>query len=125
MMALKRMIALGAIPLMLMTEVGMASSLVLPTPAQLAGDWTLYPEGNWAAGCELQLDVAQTLRGDLECVEGLTGRRPNGWLPTPDTIALLDGSDRPPVHFGRYKPGIYKWTSASGKILLLERKNKE
>ncbi|QPG66023.1 AprI/Inh family metalloprotease inhibitor [Pseudomonas sp. BIGb0427] len=125
MMALKRMIALGAIPLMLMTEVGMASSLLLPTPAQLAGDWMLYPENDRAAGCEMHLDAAQTLRGDLECVAGLIGQRPSGWLPTTDTLALLDGSGSAMVHFNRYKPGIFKWTSISGKILLLERKNKE
>ena len=125
MMAFKRMIALGAIPLMLMTEVGMASSLLLPTPAQLAGDWTLYPEADRAAGCELYLDVTQTLRGDLQCVEVLIGKRPSGWLPTPDTLALLDGSGSALVHFNRYKPGMFKWTSASGETLLLERKNKE
>lgn len=126
-MALKRMIALGAIPLMLMTEVGMASSLLLPTPAQLAGDWTLYPENDRAAGCELHLDAAQTLRGDLKCAQKLIGKRqrPSGWLPTPDTLALLGGSGSALVHFNRYKPGIFKWTSISGKILLLERKNKE
>ncbi|WP_433885011.1 AprI/Inh family metalloprotease inhibitor [Pseudomonas vranovensis] len=124
-MALKRMIALGAIPLMLMTEVGMASSLLLPTPAQLAGDWTLYPENDRAAGCELQLDAAQTLHGDLQCAEGLIGQRPSGWLPTPDTLALLDGSGSALVHFNRFKPGIFKWISPSKKILFLERKNKE
>ncbi|MEN5201141.1 AprI/Inh family metalloprotease inhibitor [Pseudomonas wadenswilerensis] len=124
MMAFKRMIALGAIPLMLMTEVGMASSLILPTPAQLAGEWTLYPEADPAAGCELHLEETQTLHGDLDCVEELIGARPGGWLPTPDTLALMGGSGTALVHFNRYKPGIFKWTSASGKTLLLERKNK-
>ncbi|WP_233281657.1 AprI/Inh family metalloprotease inhibitor [Pseudomonas tructae] len=124
-MALKRMIALGAIPLMLMTEVGMASSLLLPTPAQLAGDWTLYPEGDRAAGCELQLEASQSLRGDLDCVEKLIGARPGGWLPTPDTVALLDGSGSALVHFNRDAPGLFTWTSPSQKILWLERKNKD
>ena len=47
-----RTIALAAIPMMSMTEVVMASSLLLPNAAQLAGRWQLYPEQQQAQACE-------------------------------------------------------------------------
>jgi hypothetical protein len=122
----KPMVALGAVSMMLITEVGMASSLLLPNPAQLAGDWELYAEHEKAAACQLQLRAPETLlEGDLQCLQQLIGQPASGWLVTPDTLALMGADGSALVHFSRYKPGLYKWTTPAGKTLLLERKSKE
>lgn len=125
-MAFKRMIALGAIPLMLITEVGMAGSLLLPNPAQLAGDWELYPENEQAAACQLQLHAPETwLGGDLQCLQHLIGQSVSRWLVTPDTLALIGADGSAVVHFNRYKHESYKWITPAGKTLLLKRKSKD
>ncbi|MNJ63726.1 Alkaline proteinase inhibitor precursor [compost metagenome] len=125
-MAFKRMIALGAVPLMLITEVGMAGSLLLPNPAQLAGDWTLYPENEPAAACQLRLYAPETrLGGDLQCLQQLLGQSASSWLVTPDTLALVGADGSAVVHFNRYKPDSYKWITPAGKTLLLKRKIKD
>lgn len=104
----------------------MASSLLLPNPAQLAGEWELYAENEKAEACQLQLRVPETLlEGDLQCLRQLIGQPASGWLVTPDTLALLGNDGSAVVHFNRYKPDLYKWTTPAGKVLLLERKSKE
>ncbi|HEK1688311.1 TPA: AprI/Inh family metalloprotease inhibitor [Pseudomonas putida] len=121
MRAIKRMIALGAIPLMSMTEVGMASSLLLPNAAQLAGRWALYPQQQ-ASACTLRLSANEgALDGDLACAESLLGVRPGSWLVTPDTLALVGGDGSTVVHFSRQGAGRYTWTSPAGSAVVLER----
>ncbi|MDF0732625.1 AprI/Inh family metalloprotease inhibitor [Pseudomonas entomophila] len=125
MRAIKRMIALGAIPLMSMTEVGMASSLLLPNAAQLAGDWRLYPQSQAADGCALRLAASEgAVHGDLVCAERLLGLRPGSWLVTPDTLALVAADGATGVHFSREGGQRYTWTSAEGRQLVLERQGK-
>lgn len=122
MRAIKRMIALGAIPLMSMTEVGMASSLLLPNAAQLAGRWALYPQQQQASACTLRLSASEgALDGDLACAERLLGVRPGSWLVTPDTLALVGGDGSTVVHFSRQGAGRYTWTSVAGSAVVLER----
>ncbi|MGE7993205.1 AprI/Inh family metalloprotease inhibitor [Pseudomonas sp. NPDC089554] len=122
MRAIKRTIALGAIALMSMTEVGMASSLLLPNAAQLAGDWRLYPQQQVADGCALRLAASEgALEGDLACAERLLGLRPGSWLVTPDTLALVAGDGASVVHFSREGAQRYAWTSPEGRQLVLER----
>ncbi|WP_422416412.1 AprI/Inh family metalloprotease inhibitor [Pseudomonas sp. GZD-222] len=126
MMLRKPMVALGAVSMMLITEVGMASSLLLPNPAQLAGDWELYAENQQATACQLQLRAPETvLEGDLQCLQQLIGKPASGWLVTPDTLALMGSDGSAVVHFNRYRPNVYKWTTPAGITLLLERKSKE
>lgn len=124
MRTIERIIALAAIPLMLMTEVGMASSLLLPNAAQLAGRWQLYPEQQEKQACDLRLVASEgKLEGDLECAERLLGLRPGSWLVTPDTLALVgDGSTV--VHFSREGANRYGWTTPKGTPLVLERLDK-
>ncbi|MEE1888782.1 AprI/Inh family metalloprotease inhibitor [Pseudomonas carassii] len=120
-----RMIALAAIPLMSMTEVVMASSLLLPNAAQLAGRWQLYPEQQQAQACNLRLGATEgEIEGDLECAKGLIGLRPGSWLVTPDTLALVGGDGSSVVHFSRKGAQRYAWTTSDGKQLVLERLDK-
>ncbi|MBI6895821.1 AprI/Inh family metalloprotease inhibitor [Pseudomonas putida] len=120
-----RMIALAAIPMMSMTEVVMASSLLLPNAAQLAGRWQLYPEQQQAQACDLRLGATEgEIEGDLECAKGLIGLRPGSWLVTPDTLALVGGDGSSVVHFSREGAQRYAWTTPDGKQLVLERLDK-
>lgn len=118
----KPMIALGAIALISMTEVGMASSLLLPSAAQLAGRWQLHAQPGPAQPCTLHLDAAQgALDGDLSCAQALLGMRPASWLITPDTLALVGADGSTVVHFSRQDEHRYSGTSPEGGTLLLER----
>lgn len=120
-----RMIALAAIPMVSMTEVVMASSLLLPNAAQLAGRWQLYPEQQQAQACDLRLGATEgEIEGDLECAKGLIGLRPGSWLVTPDTLALVGGDGSSVVHFSREGAQRYAWTTPDGKQLVLERLDK-
>ncbi|MDH0304848.1 MULTISPECIES: AprI/Inh family metalloprotease inhibitor [unclassified Pseudomonas] len=120
-----RTIALAAIPLMSMTEVGMASSLLLPNAAQLAGDWTLYSEQPQTQACNLRLGASEgVVEGDLDCASALLGLRPGSWLVTPDTLALVGGDGSTVVHFSREGARRYGWTTPGGTQLVLERLEK-
>ncbi|MBV4503517.1 protease inhibitor Inh/omp19 family protein [Pseudomonas sp. BW13M1] len=120
-----RMIALAAVPMVSMTEVVMASSLLLPNAAQLAGRWQLYPEQQQAQACDLRLGATEgEIEGDLECAKGLIGLRPGSWLVTPDTLALVGGDGSSVVHFSREGAQRYAWTTPDGKQLVLERLDK-
>ncbi|AMK30083.1 hypothetical protein ACVWZ5_001935 [Pseudomonas sp. TE6283] len=120
-----RTIALAAIPMVSMTEVVMASSLLLPNAAQLAGRWQLYPEQQQAQACDLRLGATEgEIEGDLECAKGLIGLRPGSWLVTPDTLALVGGDGSSVVHFNREGAQRYAWTTPDGKQLVLERLDK-
>ncbi|MCE0916150.1 AprI/Inh family metalloprotease inhibitor [Pseudomonas sp. NMI760_13] len=118
-------IALAAIPMVSMTEVVMASSLLLPNAAQLAGRWQLYPEQQQTQACDLRLGATEgEIEGDLECAKGLIGLRPGSWLVTPDTLALVGGDGSSVVHFSREGAQRYAWTTPDGKQLVLERLDK-
>ncbi|PVZ39526.1 AprI/Inh family metalloprotease inhibitor [Pseudomonas sp. CC120222-01a] len=120
----ERMIALGAVPLMVITEVCMASSLLLPNAAQLAGRWQLYPEYQPAQACELRLGASGgELSGDLACAERLLGLRPGSWLVTPDTLALVGADGSQAVHFSRQGAGHYALITANGTHLVLDRQD--
>jgi len=120
-----RTIALAAITLMSMTEVGMASSLLLPNAAQMAGDWTLYPEQQQAQACNLHLGANEgEIEGDLDCARDLLGLRPGSWLVTPDTLALVGGDGSSVVHFSREGAKRYAWTRPDGTQLVLQHLDK-
>ena len=120
-----RRVAQAAITLMSMTEVAMASSLLLPNAAQLAGRWQLYPVQQQAQACDLSLQASEgKLAGALDCAEGLLGVRPGSWLVTPDTLALVGADGSSVVHFSRESAQRYAWTAPDGKQLVLERLDK-
>ena len=121
-MAFKHRIALGATLLLMLTEVGMASSLLLPSPGQLAGDWKLYRATEPTAACTVHLQAPETLlTGDLDCVERVLGARATAWLVTPDTLALVGGDGVVLRHFNRVTPDLYEWGFDADKAMRLER----
>nr|WP_315492664.1 AprI/Inh family metalloprotease inhibitor [uncultured Pseudomonas sp.] len=97
----------------------MASSLVLPSTAQLAGHWQLRQQEQV---CELDL-IAEpnSLAGDIECAQQWLGQKPLTWLPTPDGIWLMNTEGTGITHLNRQKEGEYTARSASGVELLLRR----
>ncbi|NWF09421.1 protease inhibitor Inh/omp19 family protein [Pseudomonas salomonii] len=97
----------------------MASSLVLPTTAQLAGHWELKQQDQV---CALDLlDQPNALAGDVACAERWLGDKPISWSPTPDGIWLFNTEGSGIIHLNREKDGEYKGHTASITELVLQR----
>ncbi|WP_248732457.1 AprI/Inh family metalloprotease inhibitor [Pseudomonas sp. MWU13-2517] len=97
----------------------MASSLVLPTTAQLAGHWELKQQDQV---CALDLlEQANALAGDVACVEQWLGDKPLTWSPTPDGIWLMNAEGTGITHLNRQREGEYKGRTPSGSEVVLQR----
>ncbi|WP_338486875.1 protease inhibitor Inh/omp19 family protein [Pseudomonas trivialis] len=98
----------------------MASSLVLPTPAQLAGHWELKQQDQV---CNLELlEQANALGGDVACVAQWLGDKPLSWSPTPDGIWLMNAEGSGITHLNRQHEGEYEGRTRSGGVVVLQRK---
>ncbi|MCS3515979.1 MULTISPECIES: AprI/Inh family metalloprotease inhibitor [Pseudomonas] len=97
----------------------MASSLVLPTSAQLAGHWQLHQQDQV---CALDLlEQANALGGDVTCVAQWLGDKPLTWSPTPDGIWLFNAEGSGITHLNRQKEGEYQGRTPSGAVVVLQR----
>ncbi|MBT2372885.1 protease inhibitor Inh/omp19 family protein [Pseudomonas fluorescens] len=97
----------------------MASSLILPSPAQLAGHWELHQQDQV---CPLDLiENASALGGDVECASRWLGENPASWSPTPDGIWLMNAEGTGITHLNRNKDGEYEGRTKSGSIVVLRR----
>ncbi|MBI6632449.1 protease inhibitor Inh/omp19 family protein [Pseudomonas paralactis] len=97
----------------------MASSLVLPTRAQLAGHWELKQQDQV---CALELlEQANALGGDIACVEQWLGDKPQTWSPTPDGIWLFNAEGSGITHLNRQQEGQYQARTKAGKVVELKR----
>ncbi|MBA6041564.1 protease inhibitor Inh/omp19 family protein [Pseudomonas lactis] len=98
----------------------MASSLVLPTSAQLAGQWELKQQDQV---CALKLvEQANVLEGDIACAEQWLGDKPQTWSPTPDGIWLFNAEGSGITHLNRQKEGDYQARTKAGEVVTLQRK---
>ena len=97
----------------------MASSLVLPSSAQLAGHWQLHQQDQV---CALDLlEQSNALGGDVACAEQWLGDKPLSWSPTPDGIWLMNAEGTGITHLNRQKNGEYQGRTASGGVVVLQR----
>jgi len=97
----------------------MASSLVLPSSAQLAGHWQLH-QADQVCALDL-LEQANALGGDVACVAQWLGDTPRTWSPTPDGIWLMNAEGSGITHLNRQKEGEYQGRTASGAMVVLHR----
>ena len=102
-------------------ESAMANSLLLLSPAQLAGSWTFYPQDDFTQACQVQLVADKTFSPEIKCLEVWLGQAPVSWSATPDGIFLMgkDGTDL--VHMDRIEPGLYEAQLAGSKVLMMKR----
>ena len=102
-------------------ESAMANSLLLLSPAQLAGNWTFYPQDDVTQACQVQLVADKTFSPEIKCLEVWLGQAPVSWSATPDGIFLMgkDGTDL--VHMDRIEPGLYEAQLAGSKVLMMKR----
>lgn len=102
-------------------ESAMANSLLLLSPAQLAGSWTFYPQDDVTQACQVQLVADKTFSPEIKCLEVWLGQVPVSWSATPDGIFLMgkDGTDL--VHMDRIEPGLYEAQLAGSKVLMMKR----
>ena len=107
------------------TESTMANSLLLMSPAQLAGSWTFYPQDDATQSCTVQL-IAEHKSFDpqVKCLKTWLGEVPKSWSPTPDGLFLMgeDGTDL--VHMNRIEPGHYEAQVNAETVLVMVRANK-
>lgn len=97
----------------------MASSLLLPSTAQLAGPWQLHLQDQV---CALDLlDQPNALAGDIACAEQWLGDKPVSWSPTPDGIWLMNAEGTGITHLNRQKDGQYEARSKTGALVVLQR----
>lgn len=97
----------------------MASSLVLPSSAQLAGHWQLHQQDQV---CALDLlEQANGLSGDVACAAQWLGDTPLTWSPTPDGIWLFNAEGSGITHLNRQKDGDYQARTKSGTVVELKR----
>ncbi|MCF6762885.1 AprI/Inh family metalloprotease inhibitor [Pseudomonas fragi] len=101
----------------------MASSLLLLSPAQLAGSWTFYPQNDAKDRCTVQL-VAEhkTFSNEVKCLQAWLGEVPKSWSPTPDGIYLMGPDGTALVHMNRIEPGHYEAQLKSKVVLVMVRK---
>ena len=102
-------------------ESAMANSLLLLSPAQLAGSWTFYPQDDVTQACQVQLVADKTFSPEIKCLEVWLGQAPVSWSATPDGMFLMgkDGTDL--VHMDRIEPGLYEAQLAGSKVLMMKR----
>lgn len=102
-------------------ESAMANSLLLLSPAQLAGSWTFYPQDDVTQACQVQLVADKTFSPEIKCLEVWLGQAPVSWSASPDGIFLMgkDGTDL--VHMDRIEPGLYEAQLAGSKVLMMKR----
>ena len=102
-------------------ESAMANSLLLLSPAQLAGSWTFYPQDDVTQACQVQLVADKTFSPEIKCLEVWLGQAPVSWSATPDGIFLMgkDGTDL--VQMDRIEPGLYEAQLAGSKVLMMKR----
>ena len=97
----------------------MASSLVLPSSAQLAGHWQLHQQDQV---CALDLlEQANALSGDVACAAQWLGDTPLTWSPTPDGIWLFNAEGSGLTHLNRQKDGEYQARTQAGVVVELKR----
>ncbi len=102
----------------------MASSLRLPSAAELSGQWVL---SSGEKQCELQLktDVLDSttwrLTTDSDCVRHLLPDVPQGWRPTPDGLTLTQHDGSAVAFFSRQQQH-YEHQLADGSVRTLKKK---
>ncbi|MFI0488239.1 MAG: protease inhibitor Inh/omp19 family protein [Yersinia sp. (in: enterobacteria)] len=100
----------------------MASSLVLPTPESLSGQWTVVEQAN-SCVVHLRAESFKQANGyklsvSPNCAHDLLPEATEAWRPTPDGIAFLDRDGLTVLFFSRegehYRSQIWEET---GKVL--------
>lgn len=106
------------------TESAMANSLLLMSPAQLAGSWTFYLQGDAKEACKVQL-VAEhkTFSAQVKCLKTWLGEVPKSWSPTPDGLFLMGEDGTALVHMNRIEPGHYEAKIKPETVLVMVRGN--
>ena len=104
------------------TESAMANSLLLLSPAQLAGNWTFYPQDDVDQACTVRLIAEnRAFSPEVKCLQAWLGEVPKSWSPTPDGIYLMGPDGTALVHMNRIEPGRYEAQLKSKAVLVMVR----
>ena len=116
--------AMGCVAALLLTttESAMASSLMLLSPAQVAGSWTFYVQGAEQDACTVTLKKDRTFSAQVSCLQAWLGQTPTTWSPTPDGIWLFNAEGSGITHLNRQKEGDYQARTKAGEVVTLQRK---
>lgn len=107
--------------LLLTTESVMASSLMLLSPAQVAGNWTFYLQQNGNETCTVKLKQDGTFSAQAECLKPWLGSSPATWFPTPDGLMIIGKDDSKTMFLALIEAGRYERLEQDGKPLVMKR----
>ena len=103
------------------TESAMASSLMLLSPAQVAGSWTFYVQGAEQDACTVKLKKDRTFSAQVSCLQAWLGRTPTTWSPTPDGILLIGRDGTQSMFLELREAGRYEGAVDGAKTLVMKR----
>lgn len=103
------------------TESAMASSLMLLSPAQVAGNWTFYLQGAEQDACTVKLKKDRTFSAQARCLHAWLGRTPTTWSPTPDGILLIAKDGTQSLFLALREAGLYEGAVDGAKTLIMKR----
>ncbi|WP_236441269.1 MULTISPECIES: protease inhibitor Inh/omp19 family protein [Pseudomonas syringae group] len=102
--------------------VSMATSLKLPSAAELSGKWRLFIQTDSREVCELHLNTnAPQVGGDPACAARWMGEAPTGWYPTPDGLGFTGKEGTGLIHLSHLGNQRYQARLPDGELLNLER----
>ncbi|QDX30073.1 protease inhibitor Inh/omp19 family protein [Dickeya poaceiphila] len=102
----------------------MASSLRLPSAAELSGEWVL---SGTEQHCDIRLstDVLDSttwkLTGNHSCLQALLPQAPVGWRPTPDGLTLTKKDGSAVAFFSRNRDH-FEHKLTDGRVRTLKKK---
>ncbi|MCL6407699.1 protease inhibitor Inh/omp19 family protein [Dickeya dadantii] len=102
----------------------MASSLRLPSAAELSGQWVL---SGAEQHCDIRLNTdvldgtTWKLAGDSACLQKLLPEAPVGWRPTPDGLTLTQADGSAVAFFSRNRDR-YEHKLVDGSVRTLKKK---
>ena len=115
--------AMGCVAALLLTttESAMASSLMLLSPAQVAGRWTFYVKGGEQDACTVTLKKDRTFSAQVSCLQAWLGRTPTTWSPTPDGLLLIGKDGSQSLFLELREAGRYEGSVEGSKTLVMQR----
>lgn len=115
--------AMGGIAalLLLTTESVMASSLMLLSPAQVAGSWTFYLQQNEKDSCTVKLKQDRTFSAQVKCLAPWLGTTPATWSPTPDGLLLIGKDGTQSIFLALIEAGRYEGEVEGANTLVMQR----
>ena len=106
------------------SALALADSLILPSPAQIAGPWQISAEASPQAQCAFRLRQSDRAVLDPQhCLSSILGFVALSWSVQPDGIVLHGAGETLPMLFSRQDAARYSGRDRAGKTVWIERRD--